>query len=114
MLVINQAASYAINPGMFRLKEISALGTSLVFTLTNLLYFEPATTKLMFKRHKLERELGTGHEVGKLKPDNDKARGDKQLQELSKQFGMMHGMSTIMNLAALCCGVYHMYQTIEP
>ena len=58
---------------------------------------EPATTKLMFKRHKLERELGTGHEVGKVKPDKEKAREDKQLQELSKQFGMMHGMSTIIN-----------------
>ena len=38
----------------------------------NLFYFEPNTTATMFKRHLIEKKLGTGHEVGALRPTDPK------------------------------------------
>ena len=110
-LTLSCAATYAMGSAVFD-QQIVPLGCCLGFTLINLLYLEPKTTSIMFKRHALERELGTGHEVGKLKPDSAKARENKKLQAISKEFGMYHGMSSTVNLAALCVGVYHMYITL--
>ena len=76
----------------------------LACTLLNLLYFEPATTKVMYKRHAVEKRLGTGHEIGKIRPDDPVKANDPQLKELSKTFGMLHGISTLLNLAALGFG----------
>ena len=76
----------------------------LACTLLNLLYFEPATTKVMYQRHAVEKRLGTGHEIGKLRPDDPKKANDPQLKALSKTFGMLHGISTLLNLGALGFG----------
>ena len=73
-------------------------------TLLNLLFFEPATTNVMYKRHAVEKRLGTGHEIGQLKPDDPKKANDPQLKALSKTFGMLHGISTLLNLGALGFG----------
>mmetsp|Transcript_12429 Transcript_12429/g.19255 ORF Transcript_12429/g.19255 Transcript_12429/m.19255 type:complete len:221 (+) Transcript_12429:62-724(+) len=78
--------------------------TILACTLLNLLYFEPATTKVMYKRHAVEKRLGTGHEVGKLKPEDPKKANDPELKALSKTFGMLHGISSLLNLVALGLG----------
>lgn len=83
-----------------------SLGTILSTILMNLVYLEPQTTAVMFARHKVERRLGTGHEVGMLKPKDPLVTNDPELKELSKQFGMLHGLSTSMNLAALGVGCY--------
>ena len=76
----------------------------LATVLLNLLFFEPATTKVMYKRHAIEKRLGTGHEVGKIKPDDPKKANDPQLKAISKTFGMLHGISTLLNLGALGFG----------
>uniref|UniRef100_A0A7S4ATM5 TMEM205-like domain-containing protein n=1 Tax=Pseudo-nitzschia australis TaxID=44445 RepID=A0A7S4ATM5_9STRA len=76
----------------------------LACTLLNLLYFEPATTKVMFQRHAVEKRLGTGHEIGKIRPDDPKKANDPQLKALSKTFGMLHGVSTLLNLGSLGFG----------
>jgi hypothetical protein len=76
----------------------------LACTLLNLLYFEPATTRVMYQRHAVEKRLGTGHEIGKIRPDDPKKANDPQLKALSKTFGMLHGVSTLLNLAALGFG----------
>jgi len=60
----------------------------------------------MFERHIVERKLGTGHEVGMLKSRDPKIANDPDLKALSKKFGMLHGMSTLMNMAALGVGCY--------
>jgi len=74
--------------------------------LINLVYFEPETTKVMFQRHIVERRLGTGHEVGQLKPKDPEKASDPELKALSKKFGMLHGFSASMNLVALGVGCY--------
>lgn len=76
----------------------------LACTLLNLLYFEPATTRVMYQRHAVEKRLGTGHEIGKIRPDDPLKANDPQLKALSKTFGMLHGISTLLNLAALGFG----------
>lgn len=75
--------------------------------LWNLLYLEPKTTAVMFQRQTVERRLGTGHEVGALAPrDDPKIGGDAEWKELSRSFGVLHGLSTVSNLAALGVGCY--------
>jgi len=81
-----------------------SLITIMACTLLNLLYFEPATTAVMYKRHAVEKRLGTGHEIGKIRPDDPEKANDPQLKALSKTFGMLHGISTLLNLAALGFG----------
>ena len=78
----------------------------LVTILLNLFYFEPQTTKVMYERHVVERKLGTGHEIGVLKPADPKKANDPKLKALSKKFGMLHGISTLLNLGALAAGCY--------
>mmetsp|Transcript_26459 Transcript_26459/g.72747 ORF Transcript_26459/g.72747 Transcript_26459/m.72747 type:complete len:215 (+) Transcript_26459:185-829(+) len=76
----------------------------LATVLLNLFYFEPATTRVMYQRHAVEKRLGTGHEIGKLRPDDPQKANDPQLKALTKTFGMLHGISTLLNLAALGFG----------
>lgn len=86
--------------------SMKSLGIILGVILTNLVYFEPQTTKVMFQRHVVERKLGTGNEIGIIKPKDEKIANDPELKRLSKQFGMLHGVSTLMNLTALGVGCY--------
>jgi hypothetical protein len=72
--------------------------------LCNLLYLEPTTTKVMYQRHAVEKRLGTGHEIGQLRPSDPVKARDPELVRLSKTFGMFHGISTLMNLIALGLG----------
>ena len=58
----------------------------------------------MYQRQAVEKSLGTGHEVGKLKPDDPRKANDPELKALSKTFGMLHGISSLLNLAALGFG----------
>ena len=79
----------------------------------NLFYFEPNTTATMFKRHLIEKKLGTGHEVGAIRPTDPKIieeyNKSMELKQINKKFGMLHGLSTTMNLIALCLGVAHIW-----
>jgi hypothetical protein len=83
-----------------------ALGCIMGTVLINMIYLEPETTRVMFERHKVERRLGTGHEVGILKPKDPAKANDPELKKLSKQFGMLHGLSTLFNLGALGVGCF--------
>jgi hypothetical protein len=76
----------------------------LVCILLNLLYFEPATTRVMYQRHAVEKKLGTGHEIGKIRPDDPEKANDPKLKALSKTFGMLHGISSLLNLVSLGFG----------
>mmetsp|Transcript_11980 Transcript_11980/g.28418 ORF Transcript_11980/g.28418 Transcript_11980/m.28418 type:complete len:191 (-) Transcript_11980:289-861(-) len=74
--------------------------------LLNQIWFEPATTRIMIKRHAVEKRLGTGHEVGKLKPDDPIKANDPELVALSRSFGMLHGISTLLTLGGMAIGCY--------
>ena len=90
------------------------LQLSIIATIcANLFYFEPKTTSTMFKRHLIEKKLGTGHEVGAIRPTDPKIlqeyNKDGELKEINRRFGMLHGISTTLNLIALCLGVAHIW-----
>ena len=59
--------------------------------LLNLYFLEPRTTALMWKRHAVEKKLNTGHEIGKLRPDdpNHPANTSEELNGISKKFGAL-------------------------
>jgi len=90
------------------------LQLSIIATIcANLFYFEPKTTSTMFKRHLIEKKLGTGHEVGALRPTDPKIlqeyNKDVELKKINRKFGMLHGLSTTLNLIALCLGIAHIW-----
>jgi len=79
----------------------------------NLYYLEPKTTAVMIQRHGFEKQIGTGHEVGLLRPVDPavKAKYDAhtELPKINKKFGMLHGLSTSVNLISLCLGTAHVW-----
>jgi len=86
----------------------------MVNLLCNHYIIEPKTTKLMFKRHTVERKIGTGHEVGITKPAASILEAANKedvdlLQSLSKEFGKLHGISASLNLLALILGTWHLF-----
>ncbi|KAG1365281.1 transmembrane protein [Cocos nucifera] len=74
---------------------LSALG----FNLSNLFVFTPMTTEIMMKRHKVERELSIGEEVGWSK-NMEVAKSNPKLAAMNKKFGMIHGLSSLANIMA--------------
>jgi len=73
------------------------LGVALLTTLVNLLWLEPASTKVMFERYSLENEKSRSEEES------------SRLSKLKKEFGKFHGISSMMNLIALCGSVAHAF-----
>ncbi|WOL16436.1 transmembrane protein 205-like [Canna indica] len=74
---------------------LSALG----FNLSNLIVFTPMTIEMMKKRHKIERDLSIGEEVGWSK-NVEVAKTNPQLAAMNKKFGMIHGLSSLANIMA--------------
>ena len=71
--------------------KVQYLLGSLLLTLVNFYFLEPWTTALMWKRHATEKRLNTGHEIGKLCPDdpNHVANKSKELKDISRKFGTL-------------------------
>ncbi|CAL4986034.1 unnamed protein product [Urochloa decumbens] len=72
---------------------LSALGCNL----SNLLVFTPMTVEMMMKRHKMEKDLGIGTEVGYSK-NAETARRSPALAAMNRKFGMIHGLSSLANI----------------
>jgi hypothetical protein len=70
-----------------------SLGSALVATLYNQFSLEPYTTKIMLERYELENTAGG---------DDDSGTNTERYKELRRQFGKMHGLSSLTNLIALC------------
>ncbi|CAE6474136.1 unnamed protein product [Rhizoctonia solani] len=64
----------------------------------NLVYLGPKTTETMFKRHKLER-------AEKVQYSDPSASAE--MKALNKQFGALHGVSSLLNLCSLLCLAAH-------
>lgn len=88
-----QLATLALGPGLAQPQAIT-LGVGLATTVANLLVVEPASTASMFKRYALES-------VGAA------ARDDAEVKRLKQEFGKLHGLSSLLNLASLVCAVSH-------
>ncbi len=57
----------------------------------------------------MENEYGEGKEVGTLALKSEAAKNDVRLKALNKQFGMLHGLSSVCNLASVCGGIFHLW-----
>lgn len=73
----------------------------MVTALLNYLYLEGWCARIMWKRHAVERELGTGHEIGVLRPADPVKANDPRLLKLSREFGMAHGIGVLVDFATI-------------
>ncbi|TVU23571.1 hypothetical protein EJB05_25945 [Eragrostis curvula] len=97
---------------------ISALG----FDLSNLLVFTPMTvempiyrvafvTQMMMKRHKMEKDLGIGSEVGYSR-NAEMAKKSTALAAMNRKFGMIHGLSSLANILAFGSLAMHSWHPV--
>ena len=63
----------------------------------------------IIERHAVENEHGEGKQVGTIALQTEAAKNDPRLKALNKKFGMLHGISSVLNLTSVCCGVYHLW-----
>ncbi|THX08698.1 hypothetical protein D6D18_01566 [Aureobasidium pullulans] len=75
------------------------LATIFVTSVLNSLIIGPATTKTMKERHHQETRDG--------KKYSDAGPHSKAMEQLNKTFGMLHGVSTIINLTAFGCAIWY-------
>jgi hypothetical protein len=61
---------------------------------------------MMKKRHKIERELSIGDEVGWSK-NVKSAKSNPTLAAMNKKFGMIHGLSSLANIMSFCSLAMH-------
>ena len=87
------------------------LGSSLITVLANVFYFNPATIKIMFQKHKFEKEVKAGQEPGKVEDDKViELNKNPTYVALSKKFAILHTLSAIANLLSFCAqGVHLLY-----
>ncbi|KAL5224200.1 hypothetical protein ABZP36_010839 [Zizania latifolia] len=79
--------------------QLGFLLAALGFDLSNLVVFTPMTIEMMKKRHKIERDLSIGEEVGWSK-NVQVAKNNPTLAAMNKKFGMIHGLSSLANIMA--------------
>lgn len=77
------------------MKSQRALVVAFILTIINQFYLEPKSTANMFERYRME--------------DNDPsgAVNTDEYKKLKSSFGKFHGISSLLNLIALCGGVVH-------
>ncbi|KAJ2920225.1 hypothetical protein MD484_g182, partial [Candolleomyces efflorescens] len=84
--------THAFKPWYADVAQAYALGTVLVGQGLNYFVVGPMTSKIMFKRQKQEKEEGKAY--------ND-AGVSAEMKALNRQFGSLHGISSLFNLAAV-------------
>lgn len=72
--------------------------TSTVAHAVNWFYLGPEATKVMYRRHRLERAEGK---------DSRDANVSAQMKQLNKEFGTLHSISSLLNLAAFGGVLFH-------
>ncbi|CAK9135463.1 unnamed protein product [Ilex paraguariensis] len=77
--------------------QLGFLLAAFAFNLTNLFVFTPMTIELMKQRHKVEKEVNIGEEVGGTK-NQEVAKASPKLASMNKKFGMIHGLSSLANI----------------
>ena len=78
--------------------------------MSNLLYFEPQTTKCTMTRHKYEKEISAGQAIGKVEEDKlTQLRKIPEYVVLEKRFISLHTYSAIANLVSLATTAVHMW-----
>ncbi|TFK30397.1 hypothetical protein FA15DRAFT_662353 [Coprinopsis marcescibilis] len=85
-------------PRLAEVAVVYSLGVVLISQALNFIVVGPMTSKIMFKRQKLEKEEGVQY--------ND-AKASADMKTLNKQFGMLHGISSLLNLGAVISLIIH-------
>lgn len=101
--------------GVNRWSVFAPLLTVFVTSLVNLVYVGPATTKVMLERRRQgenycygSRDMLTpGSESKDGKKCFDPPPHSKEMQQLNKAFGRMHGASSLLNMAALLATIWY-------
>ncbi|KAL6056173.1 hypothetical protein QOT17_016292 [Balamuthia mandrillaris] len=78
-----------------RVLQVYALAIALLFTLLNQFVVGPKASSVMFQRHKLEKD------------SIPEAAKEVQLKQLNKTFGMLHGVSSLLNLVTMIAAFIH-------
>lgn len=102
------------SPKIIDVAQAYALGTVLLAQATNYLVVGPQTSKyatsyvslcrtdsanrIMFKRQKLEKDEGKKYTDAGVSPE---------MQALTRQFGILHGVSSLANLGAVIALIFH-------
>jgi hypothetical protein len=66
-------------------------------SVAHLLDMVDCSLQMMKKRHKIERDLSIGEEVGWSK-NQQVAKSNPTLAAMNKKFGMIHGLSSLANI----------------
>ncbi|KAI0024748.1 hypothetical protein F4780DRAFT_552747 [Xylariomycetidae sp. FL0641] len=85
--------------GSNRWTVAAPLATAFVTGLVNLVYLLPTTNKITAKRRQQEKEDG--------KKSWDQGPHSPQMQALNKQFGQVHGISSLLNLVTLAATIVY-------
>ncbi|CAO1618468.1 unnamed protein product [Sympodiomycopsis kandeliae] len=72
---------------------VATLAISAVANAINWFFLGPKATNIMFQRHRLEKEEG-------VDAYKDKDKASPKMQQLSKTFAQLHGVSMLLNVAS--------------
>lgn len=75
------------------------LGLSLAATAANLFVVEPKTTANMFARYAMQNGGKENYDIGRA-------------DALKKEFGLLHGLSSLLNLGCLCYALVHGWRVL--
>lgn len=89
---------YLARPNIGDVAQVYVLGTVLFSQALNYFIIGPLTSQTMLQRHKLEKEEGKLHNEAGVSAD---------MKALNRRFGMLHGISSLANLAAVIALGFH-------
>jgi len=89
---------YIASPYVADVAQAYALAIVFLAQASNYFVISPLTSKVMFQRHKLEKEEG--------KQYNEPGVSD-EMKALNKKFGSLHGISSLANLFAVLALGFH-------
>ncbi|GLT70245.1 hypothetical protein SLA2020_423390 [Shorea laevis] len=86
--------------------QLGLLLSSLAFNLSNLFLFAPMTIEMMKQRHKVERELSIGEEIG-LSKNTEVAKVNTKLAAMNRKFRMIHGVASLAHIMFFVSLIMH-------
>jgi len=90
--------NFLAEPRIGDVAQVYALATVMLAQASNYFIVGPMTSKVMFKRHRQEKEEGVAY-------NDPKASGT--MKGLNRQFGLLHGISSLANIAAIIALTFH-------
>ncbi|XP_059435424.1 uncharacterized protein LOC132168453 [Corylus avellana] len=86
--------------------QLGLLLSSLAFNLSNLFVFAPMTIEMMKQRHKVERELSIGEEIG-LSKNMEVAKVNTKLAAMNRKFRSIHGVAALAQIFFFATLIMH-------